>query len=120
VPVLDLLQHRLNILDHRALAYVGIHNRNQLRRDLVGKVSMSSRRFREIGIESDFVLVHLTSRLSVGQLLLCLWHMCNDPELLEHPQSVPYIPAFYDLLARQSMNPDSGNLHLFTSRRDAH
>src|SRR5215471_7864398 len=78
---------------------------------------MSSRRFREICIESDFVLVHLTSRLPVGQ---CLWHMCNDPELLEHPQSVPYIPAFYDLLARQSMNPDSGNLHLFTSRRDAH
>ena len=25
----------------------------------------------------------------LGQVLLCLWHMCNDPELLEHPQSVP-------------------------------
>ena len=25
----------------------------------------------------------------LGQVLLCLWHMCDDPELLEHPQSVP-------------------------------
>ena len=25
----------------------------------------------------------------LGQVLLYLWHMCDDPELLEHPQSVP-------------------------------
>ena len=25
----------------------------------------------------------------LGQVLLCLWHICNDPEPLEHPKSVP-------------------------------
>ena len=45
-----------------------------------------------------------------GQFLLRLWDMCNDPELLKHPQSVPHIPAFDDLVARKPVNPNSGKL----------
>ena len=60
MPLLDLSQDCFDILGYRTFAQTGIGNWNHGRRDLVGKVSLSSRRFREIGIESDFVLVHLT------------------------------------------------------------
>ena len=61
VPVLDLSQDRLDIRDDRALAQASIDNRNQVGRDLVGKISPSPRRFRQVSVESDFVLVHLIS-----------------------------------------------------------
>ena len=47
-----------DILGYRALTQAGIYDRNYLWRDLVGKISPSFDRIREVGIESDLVVAH--------------------------------------------------------------
>ena len=61
MPVLDLTQDRHDILGHRARAQAGVGNRNHGGRDLVGKISSGSRRFRKLGIEGDFLFAHLSA-----------------------------------------------------------
>jgi hypothetical protein len=65
VPVLNLAQHCLNIVGHRAFAQAGIDNRNDDGRDLVGKISPCSDRFREVGVETDFVVAHLRTKAGI-------------------------------------------------------
>jgi len=72
MPVLNFAQDRFDIFDYRARAQTRIENGNHGGREPVSKISPRSRRIREISVEGDFVFVHLTSRLPVGQLLLCL------------------------------------------------
>ena len=66
VPVFNLSQDRHDILGHPTRAQAGVGNRNHGGRDLVGKISSGSRRFRELGIESDFV-THLWTEAGIAR-----------------------------------------------------
>src|SRR5262245_12705215 len=67
VPVLNLAQDRLDIFSHcpRAQPDVGDHSGA----DVVGKISSGSNLVREVGIESDFVGVHLWTSNSYSSAL---------------------------------------------------
>ena len=124
VPVLNLAQHCLNIVGHWALAQASIDNRNDAGRNLVGKsarvLTCSESLVLKLILGCSFA-VRRTSDLDVfGQILLRLLQMRDYPELLKHPQGIPCIPAFDDSVARETVNPNSCNLHLFAGGRDAH
>jgi hypothetical protein len=68
--MLDLAQDRLDIFGYRAFAQAGIGNRDHRRRDIVGKISPSSDRFLEVGIERDFVAAHCAAKKPSGSISL--------------------------------------------------
>ena len=72
MPVLHLSQDRLDIPDYRTRAQADVGNGDHGRRDLVGKESSRSWRFRELGIESDFVVSHLPLERRRGRYSLAV------------------------------------------------
>ena len=68
MPILDLAQDRFDIFEDRALPQSGVGNGNQIRGDLVGKISSSSNRVRQVRIETYFVLAHLPPEVGIAWL----------------------------------------------------